>query len=405
MSNITKYLTKVNFNSSTNKQNKYIVVHYTANNGDTAMNNAKYFYSENRGASAHYFVDENEVVQVVEDKNIAWHCGTTGTYKHSECRNTNSIGIEMCSRQSLNGTYYIKDEVVARTQDLIKYLMETYNISIDNVVRHYDVTGKSCPATHVNSAIWSDFKNALTVTTTVDTSNLTKIEGTSVATVEQMKNYLNTKNPLAESTFGDLAQLYFDEGNIEGIRGDIAFAQACHETGFFKFGGDVLPEQNNFCGLGATGNGVKGNSFDTPQIGIQAQIQHLKAYVNTESLVQKCVDPRFTYVERGTAPYVEWLGQKENPQGKGWATAVDYGNKVLSCLNDILDTEKSMTTDENVVNEFIVPEWAEYSVQWAKDNGIIFGDGNGDFKLGDNVSRMEMCVFLERVFGKLNSNF
>lgn len=81
-----------------------------------------------------------------------------------------------------------------------------------------------------------------------------------------------------------------------------------------------------------TSNGVKGNSFGTPQLGIRAQVQHLKAYASTEALKNACIDPRFKYVTRGCAEYVEWLGQKENPQGLGWATGAGYGEKILTIL-------------------------------------------------------------------------
>lgn len=92
---INKKITKVNKTVMSKKNNKYIVIHYVGA-VSTAKNNADYFYSVNRGASANYFVDDNEIWQVVEDKNAAWHCGTTGKYYHKECRNENSIGIEMC---------------------------------------------------------------------------------------------------------------------------------------------------------------------------------------------------------------------------------------------------------------------------------------------------------------------
>lgn len=166
---ITQYLTVTNYTKSTTKNNKYIVIHYTANDGDTAMNNAKYFYSESRGASAHYFVDENEIVQVVSDENIGWHCGTTGSYVHSECRNNNSIGIEMCSRKYSDGSYYIKDEVVASTIELTKHLMSLYDIPVENILMHYHVTGKSCPAPFVlNTALWTNFKNKLMEEETIE---------------------------------------------------------------------------------------------------------------------------------------------------------------------------------------------------------------------------------------------
>ena len=153
---INKYLTKVNYNTLKGKVNKYIVIHYTANNGDTALGNCKYFYSTDRGSSAHYFVDETGVWQCVEDKNVAWHCGAK-SYKHPYCRNNNSIGIELCSRKDDN--YYFKDETVNNATELVKELMAKYNIPIENVIRHYDVTGKVCPEPFVrDSKAWQDFK-------------------------------------------------------------------------------------------------------------------------------------------------------------------------------------------------------------------------------------------------------
>ena len=121
------------------------------------------------------------------------------------------------------------------------------------------------------------------------------------------------------------------------MRGDIAFAQSCLETGNFTFRGSAVTlSQNNFCGMGVTQNGVKGNSFATPQLGIRAQIQHLKAYASTEPLKQDCIDTRFRYVQRGCAPYVEWLGIQENPNHKGWASGANYGAKILQILAQIL---------------------------------------------------------------------
>ena len=90
---------------------RYIVIHFTANDGDTAKNNADYFAREDISTSAHYFVDEDEVWQSVRDQDIAWHCGTRGTYYHPYCRNANSIGIELCSRLK-NGRYYFEPGTV-----------------------------------------------------------------------------------------------------------------------------------------------------------------------------------------------------------------------------------------------------------------------------------------------------
>lgn len=140
---------------------KYIVIHYTANNGDTAFGNAKYFHSTgNLQASAHYFVDENEVWQAVKESDTAFHCGAK-RYRHPDCRNGNSIGVELCSRKS-GGKYYFKAETEDRAVELVRSLMKKYNVDINHVLRHYDVTGKNCPAPFVeNAGQWVDFKNKL----------------------------------------------------------------------------------------------------------------------------------------------------------------------------------------------------------------------------------------------------
>lgn len=142
---------------------QYIVVHYTANNGDTAAGNCKYFQTAGRGASAHYFVDENEVIQSVADHDTAYHCGAK-SYAHAWCRNANSIGVEMCSRKDGNGNYYFKQETIDNSAAIIRGLMKKYQIPSDCVIRHYDVTRKKCPAPFVeNPAAWTEFKRRIEV--------------------------------------------------------------------------------------------------------------------------------------------------------------------------------------------------------------------------------------------------
>lgn len=154
------------------------------------------------------------------------------------------------------------------------------------------------------------------------------IMGKTSLTKYQMVTYCNSKNksPKLNCMIDELVDFYIKEGEIEGVDGAVAFVQAMHETGYFKFGGDVDWTQNNYSGLGATGNGVKGNSFSSPQIGVRAQIQHLKAYASTEPLKQECVDPRFKYVTRGKAPTIFGLAGT-------WAADKDYGTKLLSIYN------------------------------------------------------------------------
>ena len=137
---------------------KSSVVHDTANTGDTAQNNLDYFARTKTGTSAHYFVDENEVCQSVQDTDTAWHCGSNNP-RHPYCRNANSIGVEMCN--SVGG---VPEAVRARTAAFVRQKMKEYGIDSSHVLRHYDVTGKRCPAPWVdNPAEWMEFKSMLEV--------------------------------------------------------------------------------------------------------------------------------------------------------------------------------------------------------------------------------------------------
>ncbi|WP_418520006.1 RICIN domain-containing protein [Holdemanella porci] len=186
------------------------------------------------------------------------------------------------------------------------------------------------------------------------TGGLMQIMGTSQTTVAQMVRYYNSNasgydtfkakyngkynGVLAKGgarTINQFAQIFYEEAMAEGVRAEVAFTQCMKETGFLKYGGDVLPNQYNFAGIGATG-AVHGASFSNVRMGIRAQIQHLKAYGSVSPLTNPCVDPRFNLVKRGSAQYVEWLGIKENPNGYGWATSKSYGHDIVSMVNVLL---------------------------------------------------------------------
>lgn len=208
-------------------------------------------------------------------------------------------------------------------------------------------------------------------------ANFVRIMGTALATAEQMISYIKRKNPDVAQSVLDMVPLYLSEGEAEGVRGDVAFAQSCLETGNFGFAGSAVTlDQNNFCGMGVTANGMKGNSFDTPQMGIRAQVQHLKAYASVDVLNNDCVDSRFQYVTRGCAEYVEWLGQKENPKGFGWATGAGYGEKILAILNSILAIGIESSPTESPEPEV----W--YRVRRAWDDAA---SQKGAFKVMDNA--------------------
>lgn len=151
-----------NYTAMNNRNVAYIVMHYTGNSKDTAKANANYFTGTGRNASAHFFVDDKEIYQSVAIKNKAWHCGTSGTYYHNECRNTCSIGIEMCCTA---GNYKISEKTKENAAQLCAHLCRITGITADGVekyvVRHYDVTHKNCPAQMAGSgnAEWAAFKN------------------------------------------------------------------------------------------------------------------------------------------------------------------------------------------------------------------------------------------------------
>ena len=169
------------------------------------------------------------------------------------------------------------------------------------------------------------------VTTIMGTSRLGSTKNTVVDKLEKMYLKSGRIYPAYYSQYGgattirEFCEIIYEEATDENIKPEVVFGQAMKETGYLQFGGDVQIEQFNFAGLGATGNGVHGNSFANIREGIRAQVQHLKAYASKDSLNHDCVDVRFGYVNRGSAPYVEWLGIKENPNKAGWAASSEYG--------------------------------------------------------------------------------
>ena len=183
--------------------------------------------------------------------------------------------------------------------------------------------------------------------------NLYRIMGSSSITVDQMVNfYEKGKGNASYDTFGEsqfngcltqggapdirtYCQIFKEEAENEGVKVEVAFTQAMLETGYLKFGGDVKPNQYNFAGIGATGNGNPGNSFEDVRTGIRAQIQHLKCYASTDSLNLAKVDPRWSNNLRGKAIYVEYLSIPNNPYGTGWAASATYGNDLLKSITNL----------------------------------------------------------------------
>ncbi|NBH97052.1 N-acetylmuramoyl-L-alanine amidase [Anaerotruncus sp. 1XD22-93] len=314
----------------------------------------------------HGFIDGNDgtVYQTLPWNHRGWHCGSG----NKGSGNNTHIGVEMCEpaciRYTAGSNFTCSDLAAAKAVakrtyeaavELFAMLCKKYSLDplADGVViSHREGHSRGIASSHGDPEhLWAQLGTGYTMDgfrravkaamggASSGTDGYTKIMGNTVATAEQMKAYLKAKNPGVAQSVLDMVPLYLSEGKAEGVRGDIAFAQSCLETGNFTFSASAVTlSQNNFCGMGVTANGMKGNSFDTPQFGIRAQVQHLKAYASTDALKNACIDPRFKYVTRGCAEYVEWLGQKENPDGKGWAAGAGYGEKILSILKGILGT-------------------------------------------------------------------
>ena len=307
-------------------------------------------------ACVHAIVEpDGDVYQLLPWDFRGWHCGGGANNTH--------IGVEMTEPATIKYTGGSNWTETGEGESTKNHVLATYRYAVELfahlcqqfrldpladgvVISHSEGCKRGIASNHGDvEHLWSkfgltmaqfrkDIKAAMEGSTTED--SLTAIMGKAAATAEQMKAYLKKKNPAVPQSVLDMIPLYISEGEAEGVRGDIAFAQSCLETGNFTFSGSAVNlKQNNFCGLGVTQRGKTGLSFESAQLGIRAQIQHLKAYASTDKLRNALADPRFRYVKRGCAPYVEWLGQKENPQGKGWAAGEKYGEKILSILKAI----------------------------------------------------------------------
>ena len=242
----------------------------------------------------------------------------------------------------IDGKKYYFDQSSGIMQTGWKQIEGAWYYFDDNGV--YDASKKHTDITDNNGTI----NNGGNTSTKKDEGNIESkvvegtylIEGTTSVSVKQMTDYFRQSKysyPTdimkkgGASTLEEFCQIYYEEAEKEGIKAEVAFAQAMKETGWLQFKGDVKAEQYNFAGMGATGNGVTGESFKDVREGVRAQIQHLKAYGSTKDLNQTCVDNRFKYVERGCSIYVEWLGIPNNPENKGWA-ADGYGVDIVKMI-------------------------------------------------------------------------
>ena len=273
-----------------------------------------------------------------------WHFTDGKWYYHT------SEGLKQIGWQKIGETWYYMDK---------NGVMQTGWQTIGNQKYYFDGSGAMVTGWQLIDNVWYYFENSGELNNQPSSKPPVndaikvyyEIAGDSSVTVEQMVSYYKKsgKPYPAEAlkaggaaTIEEFCQIYYEECEIEGIKAEVAFVQSMIETGFLQFGGSVKIEQFNFAGLGATGNGVSGNSFENVRIGIRAHVQHLKCYANDEPLKNECVDPRWGEWLRGKAPYVEWLSIPNNPNGTGWAGDVDYAAKLLKGIQDMKKTEASI---------------------------------------------------------------
>ena len=400
----SEFIASPNYTKGRPREPDGVVIHHTAT-VTTARVTARGFAVESRKASANYCIgNDGSIVQSVREKDTPW---TSSSYKYDshcitiEVSNSGKGGrwpvgekamealinllVDICQRNpGIGRLRYTGDTTgnmymhrwFANTQCPGPYLGSKFPEIAEEVNKRlgeaqepttktvYDLTASGLPEALAEQVVAELKAAGYSATLTArevkqEQTGYHSIAGKAVATAAQMVAYIKGKRPGVEQSVIDMIPLYISEGQTEGIAGDIAFAQSCIETGNFSFPGEtcaVTLPQNNFAMMGVTSTFAKGESFPSPQIGIRAQIQHLKAYANSDPLGGECVDPRFHLVSRGSAPYVEWLGQQENPQGKGWATAKGYGDRILAVLADIRGakvTEDKPAADTLAVGDLV----------------------------------------------------
>ncbi|SCZ01704.1 N-acetylmuramoyl-L-alanine amidase [Alkaliphilus peptidifermentans] len=199
----------------------------------------------------------------------------------------------------------------------------------------------------------------------------TSILGDPVLTPDQLKSGLRAVNKSFDTGIVDL---YYNISKIYGVKADLAFIQAIHETNWLRFTGVVKPEQNNFSGLGATGPNNPGLSFPTPEAGVEAHIQHLYAYATTTPLPKGRIlyDTRFSLVRRGSAP--NW----EDLNGKWAVPGIGYGEKIIEMHKNINEKYPNETPSQPVTPENPVENqpthWAKICHDELTAAGLLYSD-------------------------------
>lgn len=186
----TQLAHRSNYGGKRTAKIEWIVMHYTANDGDSDESNGRYFQRPlNPVASAHYFVDDDSITRSVPDDFVAYHCGAY-QYKHPSCRNANSIGIEMCDAKR-DGKVMATEKTIQNAAELVYQLCKQYGIPYDHIIRHYDVTGKLCPAYWVKGDGLAKFRKQVEEVGEVVTDSYMIVDGKKVPVQRILKNGTN----------------------------------------------------------------------------------------------------------------------------------------------------------------------------------------------------------------------
>jgi hypothetical protein len=339
-----------------------ITIHCMAGNA-TVEGCGDWFAKESTQASSNYGVGtDGRIALYVDECDRSW-CSSNAANDHRavtiEVANDGGAPDWHVSDKALNALIELCADICMRN-NMPKLLWRgdkslVGQIDKQNMTVHRWFAAKSCPGDYLynlHGKIADEVNKRLGAANpppTAPPTAKTPIMGKAACTAAQLDAFTKMNNPNAP----EYGAIFIEEGNAEGVRGDISFCQSCLETGFFKFGGDVSASQNNFAGIGTVGGGVKGASFATAREGIRAQIQHLKAYASKDALVNPCADPRFNLVTRGIAP--NW----EDLNGRWAVPGTDYGQKILK----VWESTKAVTVTPSAPTTPPVAEFKPYLVK------------------------------------------
>lgn len=353
------------------EEKKYIVTHHPeAKKYSPAQIHNQHLGQNWSGAGYNFYIRKDGTVHRLRPT-LAVGC---------HCPGHNRDGIGVC----WEGNYQI-ETVMPHVQfqagvELYKYLMKEYSIPLGKVIRHCDARPTNCPGKNFP---WKSLISALSgqKKTEIPSEVLTPICGKIGVTKEQVIQHINgiNKDCKIGCKLSEWVDFYFEFCGKYNIKAEIAIAQALFETNYLRFGNIVQPHQNNYAGLGALDKNAKGQaaSFASPGEGVMAHVQHLVAYATT-AYVESIVDPRFGLVNRGSAPYLEYLSIPRNPRGVGWASDKDYAIKIKSIIHKINGTKVQKEHwgtpfIKELQNKEIISEWhdPDSTVTWAELSAVL----------------------------------